>query len=231
LTAALFDKEVSCRRAAAAAFQENVGRQGNFPHGIAIITEADYFSLAVRLNSYCNVAIFVGHHEEYLKTFAEHLSFTKLKHCEDEIRKLAAASLSQFASLDPKFIIEQILPRIIPAVAEGNFYSRHGAILGIAEIVLGLAGKSHLHCMVDSAKDSIFLKTMSTNEKKKTVEPGEYMSKFLSLYQEKREVSHTKKIPDKLLMMVLDVVLNVEEKRGYRGKGGDDIRIAVCRLI
>lgn len=94
LTAALFDKEVSCRRAAAAAFQENVGRQGNFPHGIAIITEADYFSLAVRLNAYCNVAIFVGHHEEYLRPFVEHLAFTKLKHCEDEIRRLASASLS-----------------------------------------------------------------------------------------------------------------------------------------
>lgn len=47
LICALFDKEVTCRRAAAAAFQENVGRQGNFPHGIEIITEADYFSLAV----------------------------------------------------------------------------------------------------------------------------------------------------------------------------------------
>lgn len=128
-------------------------------------------------------------------------------------------------------MIEQILPRLIPLVTEGSFYLRHGAVLGVAEIVLGLAGKSHLHCMVDSAKDSIFLRTMSTNEKKKAVEPGEYMSQFLGLYAEKREVSHVKKIPDKLLMMILDVPLNVEEKRGYRGKGGDEVRIAVCRLI
>jgi len=36
-----------CRRAASAAFQENVGRQGhdNFPNGIDILTAADYYTL------------------------------------------------------------------------------------------------------------------------------------------------------------------------------------------
>ncbi len=34
-----------CRRAAAAAFQEAVGRLGNFPNGIDILAVADYFSV------------------------------------------------------------------------------------------------------------------------------------------------------------------------------------------
>lgn len=47
LTAACYDREVNCRRAAAAAFQESVGRLGTLPHGIEIITTADYFSVGV----------------------------------------------------------------------------------------------------------------------------------------------------------------------------------------
>lgn len=39
---------MNCRRAASAAYQESVGRQGNVPHGIDILTTADYFTLSSR---------------------------------------------------------------------------------------------------------------------------------------------------------------------------------------
>jgi hypothetical protein len=54
---ALFDREINCRRAASAAFQENVGRQGNFPHGIDIVTTLDFFSLSVRNETYTKLSV------------------------------------------------------------------------------------------------------------------------------------------------------------------------------
>lgn len=52
----VFDREINVRRASSAAFQENVGRQGIFPHGIDIIQVADYFSVGNRNNAFLNIA-------------------------------------------------------------------------------------------------------------------------------------------------------------------------------
>lgn len=71
---------MNCRRAAAAAFQENVGRQGNYPHGIDIVNTADYFSLSSRVNSYMHVAVFIAQFGGYLYPFADELLHNKICH-------------------------------------------------------------------------------------------------------------------------------------------------------
>ena len=80
---AIFDREVNCRRAAAAAFQEIVGRQGgvgckNMPYGIDIITKADYFSLGNRKDSYLKIASEIAKFDLYLLPLINHLLHYKV---------------------------------------------------------------------------------------------------------------------------------------------------------
>jgi hypothetical protein len=69
LVTACYDREINCRRAASAAFQENVGRQGTFAHGIEIVTKADYFALGNRSHAYQDVSLFVAQFDEYRVSF------------------------------------------------------------------------------------------------------------------------------------------------------------------
>jgi len=83
-------REINCRRAAAAAFQEHVGRQGTFPHGIDIITTADYFSLSNRTEAYLKISPKIAEYVEYRKSMISHLVTVKLEHWDQSIRELAA---------------------------------------------------------------------------------------------------------------------------------------------
>jgi len=60
VTVMLFDREIQCRRAASAAFQEAVGRQGSFPHGIDIVTIADYFAVGQRVISFTQLSVTIA---------------------------------------------------------------------------------------------------------------------------------------------------------------------------
>ena len=60
LTVALYDREINCRRAASASFQEHVGRQKDFEYGIEILTEADFFTLGNINNAFLDVSPFIS---------------------------------------------------------------------------------------------------------------------------------------------------------------------------
>ncbi|XP_058417961.1 tubulin-specific chaperone D isoform X5 [Diceros bicornis minor] len=78
--AAVFDRNVTCRRAASAAFQENVGRQGTFPHGIDILTTADYFAVGNRSNCFLVISMFIAGFPEYTRPMVDHLVAKKINH-------------------------------------------------------------------------------------------------------------------------------------------------------
>lgn len=65
LITTVFDREINCRRAASAAFQESVGRLRAFPHGIDILTKADFFSVGNRSNAFLEISDFVAQYNDY----------------------------------------------------------------------------------------------------------------------------------------------------------------------
>jgi hypothetical protein len=139
VAAAVYDREVNCRRAAAAAFQECVGRLGAFPSGIEIIGIADYFSVAARPAAYLDVAPRVAVLPGYLEPLARHLLERKVAHWERATRELAARALAALAPLDPGFFVAEALPALLPAAAAPGLEARHGAVAALAELLPALA--------------------------------------------------------------------------------------------
>lgn len=65
LVTTVYDREINCRRAASAAFQESVGRLRTFPHGIDILTKADFFSVGMRNHSYLDISDYIAQYNDY----------------------------------------------------------------------------------------------------------------------------------------------------------------------
>ncbi|XP_025987587.2 tubulin-specific chaperone D [Solenopsis invicta] len=138
LVVTCFDREINCRRAASAAFQENVGRQGNFPHGIDILTVADYFEVGMRSHTYLKISVQIAQYEEYTKPLIDHLVAKKVTHWDTAIRELSARSLFNLTAADPHYMINTVLPTLLDMLNSIDLNVRHGAVLATAEILEAL---------------------------------------------------------------------------------------------
>lgn len=138
LVTTVFDREINCRRAASAAFQESVGRLGNFPHGIDILTAADFYSVGVRSNAYLQISDFVAQYEEYRRPLVRHLVEHKIGHWDTVIRELAAKTLNRLTAHDPEYMAGEVLAQLVTCSDSIDVHLRHGAVLAIGEIVLAL---------------------------------------------------------------------------------------------
>ena len=184
LVIAVLDREINCRRAASAAFQELVGRQGHaaFPDGISLITLVDHFSVGNRTFAYLTLAPSVGKFGLYRYGLFHHLVTYQLMHWDVTIRQLSAQALRLLTPLDPTFVILNVLPIVLESSLSVDVSIRHGSILAVAEIILGL---SETPCC----------------------------------------------IPGVIQKQLRNLIPKIEKGRLYRGRGGEFVRSAVCRLI
>lgn len=135
----LFDREVNVRRAASAALQECVGRLGNFPNGIDLVTTMDFFSLATMRGSYMHVAPQVGKFDAYWQSMVDALVGVKLLHWDKDVRRAAAESLGLLAPQNSDYMIHSVIERVLlPRVEDTTMATRHGAIFAIAECIATL---------------------------------------------------------------------------------------------
>ncbi|VEN50767.1 unnamed protein product [Callosobruchus maculatus] len=153
LVVTCFDKEVNCRRAASAAFQENVGRQGNFPHGIDILTTADFFSVSVRANAYLNISVYVAQFEEYKIALIQHLLNRKVDHWDTAIRELTAKAMHNLTATAPDYMIETALPILFEKTTSIDLNCRHGATMSIGEVIHALSKLNYLKKMPEALLD------------------------------------------------------------------------------
>lgn len=187
VTTSLLDREINCRRAASAAFQEAVGRQGasSFPNGIAIITLADYVALGNRNDSYTTITWKIAECDEYRRGIVDHLFTVKLFHWDRAIRQLASKSLHGLVIKDEQYFCQTVIPYLLEKSLDmKSLEVRHGAVLGVGEIVLALSLNGRLASLPKEASSS-----------------------------------------------VIGLPGTIDKKRMYRGRGGEIMRSAACRLV
>ncbi|CAM9714670.1 unnamed protein product [Chrysoparadoxa australica] len=186
-------------RAAAAAFQENVGRQGheNFPNGIEvayavergleilfhspILTAADFFTLGNRAKAFLEIAPYVGQFELCRPALIAHLESAQLSHWDVDIRSLSAQALAKLSVLSST-VVEDLLPKLVDRCLSPDLLQRQGACMAVAEILLATAQSN---------------RSAGTD----------------------------------LLEALVHLVPEIEKARLYRGRGGEAMRSASCRLI
>jgi tubulin-specific chaperone D len=154
LITACFDREVNVRRAASAAFQECVGRLGSGGGivakinggcecdceelcGIDIVQKCDYFTIGSARRAYLDVGFFVSQSfSSFRRAMLEHLLNVKIQHWEESTRRLSVEALGALGETDIVWTSTVALPKLLTMSLDTDLQTRHGATLGVAQLLL-----------------------------------------------------------------------------------------------
>ncbi|KAF8955289.1 TBCD protein [Flammula alnicola] len=135
-TVALYDREIHIRRAASAAFQEHVGRNSLFPHGIDVLAKTDFYAVSIRKNAFLVAAPQVAEHPEYRDFLFDHLLNVVLRHWDISMRELGSQSLRLICSHDLYVLAPRAIEKIVLLLESLDLADVHGGLLALSEIAI-----------------------------------------------------------------------------------------------
>lgn len=139
LVVAVLDREIKCRRAASAAYQEVVGRIGNIPHGIEILTTVDNVAVGRTRRAFLELSKFVAQYNNHLFPLLNHLVDRKIDHWDCEIRELSGEALANIIELTPREIITNyVFPELLKKAENNDLNAKHGAIVALSKVLYSL---------------------------------------------------------------------------------------------
>ncbi|KAL1722870.1 armadillo-type protein [Schizophyllum commune] len=134
VTVAVYDREISIRRAASAAFQEFVGRTGLFPHGIDVLRKTDFYAVSVRKNAFLVAAPETAEHPEYRIFLFDHLLDVTLRHWDPSMRRLGSQSLKLLCLLDLDVLGPKAVEKASKLLQAVDGTDVHGGLLALSEV-------------------------------------------------------------------------------------------------
>ena len=147
------------------------------------------------------------------------------------MRQLAAQSLAVLSVFNPPLVVEKILPKLIDSCFSKALTVRHGAIIGVSEIIIGLSGNSVVH--KKQVLEKAF-KTLSLKERNLIKEETDNQKQFAALYDEisgKNTLGESMPAGSEIRNRVKSLLAEIENAKLLKGKGGEIMRQGVCHLI
>uniref|UniRef100_A0ACB8EK59 Uncharacterized protein n=1 Tax=Sphaerodactylus townsendi TaxID=933632 RepID=A0ACB8EK59_9SAUR len=194
--------------------------EGTFPHGIDILTAADYFAVGKIANCFLNISVYIAGFPEYTEPIIDHLVNMKINHWDGVIREFSAKALHNLTPQAPDYMTCTVLPKLLPLAVGTDLHTRHGAILACAEIT---------HALSKLAKENkSFIKKFLKGYCKAAVSLKyahciEVVEKLIGLV--------TSFLNEKILEGLKHIHVELCRRQLYRGLGGELMRLAVCTLI
>ena len=197
-----YDREVNVRRAAAAAFQEAVGRTTEFPLGIEMITMSNFFTVARRSDAFLDVAPKLASLSAELGLhFLSQLIQKSIGHWDIEFRELAAKGIGVLGNIYREMITAQF-PLLLEKCSNPNASTKHGALMALS-------------CVISSEVFSEAALNEVAYSSNKITEPV---------------LGHLN-ISDTLTMQIGHLVPQLQKSHSFRSRHGELVRIASCELV